>query len=173
LVAAAQAGDPDSVDQLCRVLWGPVYSTAASALKRADLAEDCAQDTLYIISRRLRALDTSRNIVGFARRIALHEAHRIWKRWMRPLPEVDDQLPSCDPSPFEVAAREEMLELLRVAGDKLLPKYRAVFQLRVAGAPIADIAQALGISNLGTVRCILSRAYQMLRNHSSLARAVA
>lgn len=173
LVAAAQAGDRDAMNQLCSDLWGLCYCTAFSVLRRHDLAEDCAQVSVFIISQLVQRLDVSRNVTGFARRIALHEALRLWRRWLQPTSDVDDELPSRGPTPFEVAARADMLALFRIAIEHLPPKHRAALQLRMNDASMQDIAASLGIEKLGTVRSLLSRAYDQVRRNPSLAAAAA
>lgn len=74
LIKDAQAGSQAAMNSLLADLRTHVLRAVQRVLKSRDLAEDCAQDTLLIVSRKLQELDPNRNVIGFARWIAVRRA---------------------------------------------------------------------------------------------------
>jgi RNA polymerase sigma-70 factor (ECF subfamily) len=160
LVARAQQGDREALDDLLRLAQRPLHQYVTGLLADSAAADDVLQETLFRIARKLRWLSRPAAFRAWAFRIASREAHRHLARrgvaWA--LDEVDG-IAVTDPDPLPVADPEE----LRAAVESLSPSSRAVVALHYWNElPLQEIAEALEIP-LGTVKSRLAYGLTQLR----------
>jgi RNA polymerase sigma-70 factor (ECF subfamily) len=166
VVARAQSGDRQALDQVLRSLQEPLFEHVRAIVGDSDTAKDVLQETLWTIARKLSSLRDPRWLRAWSYRIATREAvHRTHaeKRWtqalrgeaMESLP-VDEEKPHFDP---------ETLAALPAQLEKLSPASRVVLRMHYLDALThEEISEALEIA-LGTVKSRLSYGLAALRRN--------
>jgi RNA polymerase sigma-70 factor (ECF subfamily) len=153
LVRAAQDGDTLAMNALLDRLTPYVGRVCGPiALSSGD---DATQEALVAIFRALRGLREPAALLGWARRIAVHEAIRVARRDSRSTPAELTEVPA--PGDPQLAAD------IRDVLTRLSPEHRAVLTLRdVEGLDEQTAAEVLGIPT-GTVKSRLHRARDSFR----------
>lgn len=187
LVQQYQHGDAAAADELLR-RYRPrmvrIVRVMVGPSRRALLdPEDIVQETMIVAARRLGEVEarTPDAILCWLRRIAelqlkgqlqyLHAQKRDPKREhsLDASPGGDERaglaLPSCDPTPSQVFAREEMEHIVDREIHLLEPAdYREVILLRdLCGAEWEHIRSVLGRPSLAAVQDLHRRAHERLR----------
>lgn len=140
----------DGNEKQATMTWSPVHDfvrrLARRRLKRADLADDVAQETLLrlIEYERCGGID---NIYGLATRIAenlVNEQFRRERRWGAE--ELSESIVSGQPSPERVVEGREAVETLKRALERM-PRLRReiIIRRRIHRQSCAFIAQELGL----------------------------
>lgn len=172
LVARAQSGDRNALDQLLRSLQEPLFEHIRAIVGDADQAKDALQDTLWRIARKLSSLRDPRWVRAWSYRIATREAvHRTHseKRWTEALRgeamnvlRVETVEPDFDP---------ELIAQLASRIATLSPASQVVLRMRyLDGLSQAEIAEALEVPE-GTIKSRLSYGLAALRREMSVTSA--
>lgn len=150
LIREAQAGSEEATNRLLSLLRHPVCRAAARVLRSQDLAEDCAQETLLILHRKLQELDPRDNVVGYARWIATRRATHLLRCQARivSLDSLANDPRRCPAS----AARTPLHQLAEAEEDEQrLPRIRAKldrFQASLSGVALRGfVARREGLSD--------------------------
>jgi RNA polymerase sigma-70 factor (ECF subfamily) len=173
LVRRCLAGDEKAYRELVELYQPRVYSLAIRMVRRAEDAEDVAQETFIRMFRALDRYDPSRSfgawLCSIAARLAIDQLRR---RKLHPIPltgrDKDDEeytIEVEDPGlrPDEVAVRAEEESRMRTLIDSLPPHYRVAVLLRhQQDLSYEEIATALHLP-LGTVKARIHRARALLR----------
>jgi RNA polymerase sigma-70 factor (ECF subfamily) len=154
LVARAQRGDPDAVEQLVGDL-APYLGRICASIA-LDGGEDALQEALIIIVRSLGSLREPAALRGWARTIAVREAVRIARRHSVAVdPSALETVESADSEFTGVDVRQVLAQMP--------PHHRAILVLReLEGLSEAEAAQVLGVS-LGTIKSRSARARDAFR----------
>ena len=164
LVARAQSGDRDALDQLLRSLQDPLYRHVLAIVRDSDIALDVLQDSLFTISRKLKTLRDSLWLKAWAYRIATRTAirkSRSEKRWSETL--RDDELASLENPEADDRFEPELLAVLPSLVDALPPASQVVLRMHyLESLTHTEIAEALEIA-LGTVKSRLAYGLDVLR----------
>jgi RNA polymerase sigma-70 factor (ECF subfamily) len=180
LVQRARSGDIKAFEKLFDKYQKPIYNMLLRMLKSADDASDLTQDTFIKAYRALGSLREEAIFYPWLRQIAVNLARNQWKRTGRVrINSLDDyqttdegeelsrELPDWSSNPEDLAQNEEMRRKVEQAVSTLSDDHRAVVTLHhLEGMPVADIAEAMGIS-VGTVKSRLSRARDQLHRKLS------
>ncbi len=159
MVAAAQGGDRNALDQLIRRHYDRIHAVCRRIAGTNRDADDACQEALIKIVRSLPRFDGRSSFATWAYRIATNAAlDELRKRQRRPMPGVDDIADErfeqrVDNDPSDVGDRMILDHALGELPDDL----RAAVVLRdVADLEYAEIAEALDIP-VGTVKSRISR----------------
>ena len=164
LVRAAQQGDTAAFTEIVRRYQRAIYRVAFGLTRRAEDADDLAQEAFV---RAYRALDTFRvgePLYPWLSRITINLAYSLFRRRKRrpetelePLLEAGHQW-AADDDPVEDLAGREQIEHLRASFAELTPEHQAILVLRIVqGLSYDEIARTLSVP-IGTVMSRLSRA---------------
>lgn len=164
LVRRARDGDAWAEEALLRRHSSPTYGLLVRLLGPTE-AEDALQDTFILALRDLEKLEDPNAFSGWLKRIAVHRAHRRFRRrrvarlWgVRDDPGLEG-LAATDASP---ETRAELALLDRTL-SRLSPELRTIWMLRhVEGFLLEEIAEARSCS-LATVKRRLRRAEDRVR----------
>jgi RNA polymerase sigma-70 factor (ECF subfamily) len=170
LVRAAQQGDAAAFTEIVRRYQRAIYRVAFGLTRRAEDADDLAQEAFV---RAYRALDTFRvgePLYPWLSRITVNLAYSLFRRRKRrpetelePLLEAGQQWAS-DDDPVEDLAGREQVEHLRASFAELTPEHQAILVLRIVqGLSYDEIARTLNVP-IGTVMSRLSRARAELKS---------
>ncbi|HUQ20574.1 MAG TPA: RNA polymerase sigma factor [Gemmatimonadaceae bacterium] len=171
LVARAQSGDRNALDQLLRSLQEPLFEHIRAIVGDADQAKDVLQETLWRIARKLSSLRDPRWVRAWSYRIATREAvHRSHseKRWtealrgeaLNALP-VESEDPDSDP---------ELIAQIVSGISGLSPASQVVLRMHyLDGMTHVEIAEALEIAD-GTVKSRLAYGLAALRRSMAVSR---
>jgi RNA polymerase sigma-70 factor (ECF subfamily) len=170
LVRAAQQGDEAAFTEIVRRYQRAVYRVAYGLTRRAEDADDLAQEAFV---RAYRALDTFRvgePLFPWLSRITVNLAYSLFRHRKRrpeaelePLLEAGQQWASSDDPVEDVAGREQQA-LLRACFAELKPEHQAILILRlVQNMSYDEIARTLNVPQ-GTVMSRLSRARAELKS---------
>lgn len=156
-------GDSAAETLLAERFRGRAYALALAHLKRVDIAEDLAQDTILAVVRALRAgqlrevdklpafvLGTARNLIN----------NRLRKRGHSQMPAGDEVDSPADGDPTEAAIAREQQDLIRAALRRVNALDRRILLLTLVEAMHPrEIAPIVGLS-AEAVRTRKSRAIQ-------------
>ena len=169
LVRAAQQGDEAAFTEIVRRYQRAVYRVAYGLTRRAEDADDLAQEAFV---RAYRALDTFRvgePLYPWLSRITVNLAYSLFRRRKRrpetelePLLEAGRQWAS-DDDPVEDLAEREQVTHLRECFAELTHEHQAILVLRIVqGLSYEEISRTLNVP-IGTVMSRLSRARAELK----------
>lgn len=169
LVRRARAGDGWAEDVLLRRHSPGVHALLVRLLADSADAEDALQDTLILAVRDLRSLNDPDAFGGWIRRIAVHRAHRRFRRrrlssWLGRRDEAGlEGLADPGASP---EARAELALLDRTLA-RMSAALRTAWMLRhVEGHRLEEVAELTGVS-LATSKRRLARAERIVRAHAN------
>jgi len=174
LVAAAQGGDRNALDQLLRRHYDRIHAVCRRVAGTTRDADDACQEAMIKIVRSLPRFDGRSSFGTWAYRIAMNASlDELRKRERRPgLTLVDDgRAEPLDDLAGERIERVTDRMLLDAALDELADDLRAAVVLRdVANLDYAEIATALDIP-IGTVKSRISRGRSALADLLRLDRS--
>src|SRR5215472_15729471 len=174
LVSEAQAGSPDSFDQLQRLYRPKLYSTILAITKNREDAEDALQDTFLRAYIAIRHFEGRSSVYSWLTRIAINSALMILRR-RRVRAEVFFDSPSGEQdgnhplqvmdaalNPEQIWAQQQQWTHVLCAIERLDPKLRAPVQvLLTRECSLNEIAQTLDIT-VAAVKARLHRARRRL-----------
>jgi RNA polymerase sigma-70 factor, ECF subfamily len=169
LVAGAQAGDPDAMQELLTVLRPAVLGYCRARLSTyaggLDAADDVAQETCVAIFSVLpRYEQQGVPFAAWVYAIAANKVADAQRRFGRspvPVENVPDQVEP-EPTPEEQVMTAASTRLLSEVIDRLPERMREVLLMRAGGASADTIGQQLGMKP-GNVRVLQHRAIAKLR----------
>jgi RNA polymerase sigma-70 factor (ECF subfamily) len=142
-------------DEILTQLRERIVAFAASRMGR-DTAEDLAQDTLILLEQKYphvtelsELLPLSLQIVRFKMAGARRKAFRHAESSQTPVEEL--QLPSASLTPEEQARRQESIERLTAAVQRLGERCRELFRLKLLGRSFAEIQEHFGATSINTI----------------------
>jgi RNA polymerase sigma-70 factor (ECF subfamily) len=142
-------------DEILTQLRERIVAFAASRMGR-DTAEDLAQDTLILLEQKYphvtelsELLPLSLQIVRFKMAGARRKAIRHAESSQTPVEEL--QLPSASLTPEEQARRQESIERLTAAVQRLGERCRELFRLKLLGRSFAEIQEHFGATSINTI----------------------
>lgn len=160
LIEAARQGDDAALRRLLLESRQAVQRLAEKhCVSRAD-AEDAAQETIWLVYRRIGALRTVESYSAWLLAIVRRECHRL----MRGIRSETD-LPEADNPCFAYHAHLDMRADLVAAVKSLPEKYREAIVLHdLEEFSVAEIASALRLSH-GAVKSRINRGRHMVRQY--------
>lgn len=168
LVAAAQGGDRDALDQLLRRHYARVHAVCRRITGNDADAADAAQEAMIAMVRGLARFDGRATFSTWAYRIATNVSlDELRRRRRRPISDSvgrDDDLPHERADPNAGKRIEQLGDRLAIdaALARLPDDFRLPVVLRdVADLDYAEIAEALDIP-IGTVKSRIARGRGML-----------
>lgn len=166
----AQCGDREALELLLRSVQ-PALHRYLSRLAGAPSADDVLQDVLFIISRKLKWLDSPEFFHAWAFRVASRAAFRHLKRERRWSDQIrDETLLDEIAAPAPAIPQELLPELLK--SPELSPASRAVLTLHFQEElSLPEVAAILEIP-LGTVKSRLGYGLAALRKKLNPTRSV-
>ena len=176
LVAAAQGGDRNALDQLLRRHYDRILAVCRRVAGTTRDADDACQEAMIKIVRNLPRFDGRSSFGTWAYRIATNASlDELRKRNRRPgLTLVDEDGPSEPVDPAAARRVEHVTDrlVLDAALAELPDEIRAAVVLRdVANLDSAEIATALDVP-IGTVKSRISRGRSALARRLRLDLAV-
>lgn len=170
LVTRSKAGDVEAFGELVRRYQKPVFRIVLRMVKSPDDADDLTQDTFVRAHRGLGTFKDEFDFHPWLYRIAVNQAINFLNKRKRQaavdlegVPERDIKGGPAPESPLQAASRQELLERLESALERLPEEQRTVFLLRVQeGLSYEEIADAMETPK-GTVMSRLARARMALR----------
>lgn len=167
LLARAQRGDQDALEELCRREWRPVYGLVYQAIGNPSDAQDMTQE---VFLRALKSLDRYQQTgAPFHAYLATIARNMVRDRWRVKVPafiDIDNacELPTAMAGPEEtVLSRADQQRL--ITGLASLPAdYQTVIRLRILeGRSTAEVASLMH-RKPAAVRQLQHRAIVMLRS---------
>ena len=132
-----------------------IVAFAASRMSR-DVAEDLAQEVLIVIEEKYAGLERIEELVPVSMQILRFKMaglrRKVHRRGEAGSISVDDvPLPDPGASPEMHARREETLRRLTAAIEKLPPRCKELFRLKLLGKTFAEIQEELDAASINTV----------------------
>jgi RNA polymerase sigma-70 factor (ECF subfamily) len=142
-------------DEILARLRERVVAFAASRISR-DVAEDLAQEVLIVLHDKYPEVTRIEDLLPLSLQIMRFKMaglrRKVQRRGESGQISVDEiQLPDSGSSPETHARREELLRTLTAAIEKLQPKCKELFRLKLLGKTFAEIQQELGAASINTV----------------------
>jgi RNA polymerase sigma factor (sigma-70 family) len=164
-VSEVQAGDDARFSELVESFQDMAVGYAYSILGDFQLAEDAAQESFLDAYRHLRDLREPLAFPSWLRRIVFKHCDRRTRRRSPPMlsfEEISDAR-SKDPSPADVAERNEMRDRLVGALDAIPEKQRSVLVLHyMSGHSLSELSAFLNVA-VGTIKKRLHDGREKLR----------
>jgi RNA polymerase sigma-70 factor (ECF subfamily) len=165
--AAAEAADrQEAFRELVERHSRMVFRVAFRITGNEQDAEDVVQETFLKAHRNLERYDSRASFSTWLFRIASNcaiDVLRAKKRRQETPGDVEEPIPSSDPSPQTSALGSEIGSHLSRALAELTPQERTAFVLRhFEGEPIEEIAKALGVRSNAAKQTVF-RAVRKLR----------
>src|SRR6185436_2603055 len=151
LVSAAVGGDRSAYDELYRRTIDLVWRRLTQLLGPDPEREDLAQQIFLEVFGRLERFRGDARFRTFLYRVTVNTAiDHLERRRRRPralAPEAFDQLSGADVSPEERTQERQQLALVWSLLDRIKPKKRVAFVLRVIEElPLEEVAEQVGAS---------------------------
>lgn len=165
LIEGIREGKPGMFEQLFNVYWEWLYLSAFRRLRDSDDAEDMVQDLFAELWQRRHTLEVSASIKTY---LTTALKYKIIKRLAqadlkkKSLDHLLLQMEQVEGTVLDIMAAGEIHQTLDQAIKKFPENMRRVFQMRTADFTIAEIAEALGLSEQ-TVKNNTSEALRRLR----------
>ena len=170
LLRRARAGDLDAFEQLIRQHEQRVFRTALRLLRKAEDAEDAAQEVYLRLYKHLGRLKQDRDVMPWLYRVTVNVCRDLNRHRERSAaaslamterPDLEPRDPV--PSPHQQTADAEEWRIMSRALAALPEKQQASIVLRdLEGLPEESVARILGVSQ-ATVRTHVCRARLRLR----------
>ncbi len=172
LVAAAQGGDRNALDQLLRRHYDKIYAVCRRVTGGTSDADDACQEALIKITRSLPRFDGRSAFGTWAYRVATNASlDELRKRKRRPSPHSVSEDDHREVVDVMAAKRVEAIGerlALDSALDELGEDFRTAVVLRdVADLDYAEIAEVLDVP-VGTVKSRIARGRSMLATQLKL-----
>jgi RNA polymerase sigma-70 factor (ECF subfamily) len=142
-------------DEILGRLRERIVAFATSRISR-DVAEDLAQEVLMVlhdkypeVTRIEDLFPLSLQILRFKMAGLRRKVHRRGEAGQISVDEI--QLPDSGSNPEQQAQREEMLRRLTAAIEKLPPRCKQLFRLKLLGRTFAEIQEELDAASINTV----------------------
>jgi RNA polymerase sigma-70 factor (ECF subfamily) len=166
LLRAAQSGDGQALEALCRRHWKPLYRSVARVAEDPAEAEDLTQEVFLRALRSLPGFEERGLPFGsYLLRIADNMVRDRWRARPR-RPVVTGSVPERTvpgPGPDTLAVESDRRAVLLAALDSLAPDHRAVLRLRILeGRTTSEVATLIDRSQ-PAVRQLQVRALAALR----------
>lgn len=159
LVQAASKGDADSFSRLCTQYYPAMVAIAYSQLSDKDLAEDAAQEALFVAFRDISKLKKADSFVSWLTRICRNISSDIAKKRKK---DEHIRLEDCEIHSNEKTQDGNYDEVVRSIIAKLPEKLREVIFLKFYNKlSYHEISNVLGIS-LEAVNGRLRRAKKLI-----------
>ncbi|MBN1266097.1 MAG: sigma-70 family RNA polymerase sigma factor [Anaerolineales bacterium] len=167
-VRRAQAGDKDAFGILVQEYQGFVYNLALRTVSNPQDAEDIAQETFLRAWKAMPRFQFKSKISTWLYRITMNLCYNRLPGLKREIMAEDDQfLESIPdeyfPNPSHDVEIEELRTLLHQQIEQMPPGYRMVVMLRFQQELSYDEVSEIADIPLGTVKTILFRARNQLR----------
>jgi len=168
LIAKAQAGDRDALNELVSAYWHPIYRFVSYKTGSPEDAQELTQETFYRAFRSLSGFrETGATFKTYLSRIAINLIRDFWRKKGRSPAFVD--IADCQEAgdggeqPDAWAARLEMRMAIAGALKELPAEQRQAVELRIiAGLPVRETALAMGKTE-AAVKMLQQRALKSLR----------
>lgn len=175
ILQKAQAGDPDSIEEICSATWEPVYRYIYARVQNRQEAEDITQETyVKALSWTKKKRIHPKVWLSFLKRVALNIVRDRWRQNQRRgvntcIDDINPEQSAVSDETDEYALRE----LIETALDNISKEQRTVIELRILqGYSVKDTAKVMKLKE-GTVRVMQYRALHNLAeilNHYNLFR---
>lgn len=160
LISAAQNGDPAAIDQLLTTCQIRVRRYARKHCEASDV-DDAVQETLLVISRKIKALKAPAAFASWVFIIVKRECGKLYRAMFRHAPLTEDLLEQALVCRTDNELRVDLIRAL----ETLPEHYREVLLLRdFEGLTIVEISVRL-MEPSGAVKSRLHRAREALRHH--------
>ena len=171
LIRLTLGGDVSAFGQLVSRYQDRLYNSMVQILRSESDAEDVVQDAFVLAFTKLDSFKGNSRLYTWLYRIAYNVAINMMRR-RRNAVSLDtraDQsefpLPDSGPSPEDRLDRQESIDQLRIAMNKLSVEHRSILVLReMDGLEYESISEILDLP-IGTVRSRLHRARNQLKEH--------
>jgi RNA polymerase sigma-70 factor, ECF subfamily len=142
-------------DEILARLRERIVAFAASRISR-DIAEDLAQEVLIVLHDKYPEVSRIEDLLPLSLQIMRFkmaaQRRKVQRRGEAGQVSVDEiQLPDSGSSPETYARREEMLRKLTAAIEKLPPRCKELFRLKLLGKTFAEIQDELDAASINTV----------------------
>jgi RNA polymerase sigma-70 factor (ECF subfamily) len=158
---------PLDKNSLLRVLVaerGPLLGFLYSLARDRDLAEDCFQNLVVIISEKQPVVNDRQHFLAWARRAARFEMNNALRKRRKTIP-LDDKVLEALESQWQIADKQTgplVAEALQKCLSSMTPNVRNLVRLRYEEGLVGEeLARTLN-RTLNAVHVALSRAYRML-----------
>lgn len=142
-------------EQILAKLRERIVGFAASRYSR-DAAEDLAQEVMMVLHDKYPEVETldellplSLQIMRFKIAAVRRKVHRRGEAGQLSVDEVNP--PDLRPNPEMAVQQDELLRRLTAAVDKLPPRCRELFRLKLLGRSFAEIREELEAASINTV----------------------
>lgn len=160
LIRAAQHGDPAAIDQLLTTCQIRVRRYARRHCEASDV-DDAVQETLLVISRKIKVLKAPAAFASWVFIIVKRECGKLYRAMFRHEPLTEDLLEQALACRTDNELRVDLIRAL----ETLPENYREVLLLRdFEGLTIAEISARLEESS-SAIKSRLHRAREGLRHH--------
>ena len=168
----AQQGDFEAFEHLVQRHTQRVYRAILGIVGSQGDAEDAVQETFLKVFKHFSRFQRASRFSTWVTRIAINEGLQLLRR-RKPTESLDDtgededfrprNVQAWSDDPERLLAREETRALVRSALEAIPLPYRIVVTLQqIEGLPVAEVAEALGLS-VGAVKTRAHRGRLMLR----------
>ena len=142
-------------DETLAQLRERIVAFAASRMGR-DTAEDLAQEALMLLEEKYAHVTELSELLPLTLQIVRFKMAGVRRKSVRrgessQIPVDELQLPSATLTPEEHTRRQESVERLSAAVQKLGERCRELFRLKLLGRSFAEIQEHLGAASINTV----------------------
>lgn len=168
LVARAQAGDRDAVNELVASCWSPVFRLVAYKIGNREDAKEITQETFI---RAIRTLPTYQQqghpFKTYLNHIALNLVTDFWRKKGRTpvtvdIAEYNQPVAAGDEPDAQVISSETRAEIAALLKELPAEQRQAVELRIIAGLPVRETALAMGKSD-AAIKMLQQRALKNLR----------